>query len=254
MKVVILAGGHGTRFREETDVKPKPMIEVGNMPILTHLIKYFINFGHTEFIICGGYKANYIKEYFANFELHTSDVVFEFGNSQKTSFLNSQIPKFKISVFDTGLDSKTAERILRIKDALGGEPFLCTYGDGLIDLDLNNLVRFHDSNNKIATVTAVKPRGRFGVLDLNENLVASFDEKPISDFWINAGFFVFENKIFDYLEGGQMLEEEPLRKLVQNSELNAFKHEGFWQPMDTYRDWIILNDLWKSSAAPWKVW
>ena len=141
-----------------------------------------------------------------------------------------------------------------MKDALCGEPFLCTYGDGLIDLDLNNLVGFHNSNNQIATVTAVKPRGRFGVLGLNKNLVESFDEKPISDFWINAGFFVFENRIFDYLKRGQMLEDEPLRKLVQNSELNAIKHEGFWHPMDTYRDWKILNDLWVSSAAPWKVW
>ena len=254
MKVVILAGGLGTRFREETDVKPKPMIEVGNMPILAHLIKYFIHFGHTEIIICGGYKVDFIKQYFSNFQLHTSDVIYNFENSKTETFINSRIPKFKISIYDTGLNTKTAERILRVKDALGGEPFLCTYGDGLIDLDLDDLISFHKSNNKVATVTAVRPKSRFGVLDINETQVRGFDEKPISDVWINAGFFVFENKIFNYLNLDQMLEEEPLRKLVQKSELNALKHKNFWQPMDTYRDWKILEDLWNSNQAPWKVW
>jgi glucose-1-phosphate cytidylyltransferase len=254
MKVVILAGGQGTRFREETDIKPKPMVEIGNKPILMHLIQYFAHFGHTDFIICGGYKVEYINDYFTNYLKSSVDPLLSFEKLNDFEFLNLRNPKFKVSILDTGLDTKTAERILRIKDLLNGEPFLCTYGDGLINIDINNLINFHNKKNQIATVTAVQPKGRFGVLDIENDLVTKFDEKPISNFWINAGFFVFENSIFGYLDKNQMLEEQPLKNLTRDSQLNAIRHQDFWQPMDTYRDWKILEDLWNSEQAPWKVW
>jgi glucose-1-phosphate cytidylyltransferase len=254
MKVVILAGGQGTRFREETEIKPKPMVKIGHEPILMHLIQYFVHFGHTEFIICGGYKVEYINDYFANYLRSSDNTSLIFEKLNDFEFIHLRNPKFKVSIRDTGSDTKTAERILRIKHLLNGEPFLCTYGDGLINIDINNLIYFHNKNNQIATVTAVQPKGRFGVLEIENGLVTKFDEKPISNFWINAGFFVFENSIFEYLDKNQMLEEQPLKNLTRDSQLNAVKHKDFWQPMDTYRDWKILEDLWNSEQAPWKVW
>ena len=256
MKVVLLAGGLGTRLREETEVKPKPMVEVGGHPILWHIMKCYSFYGHSDFIICAGYKGEIIKNWFANFRILNSDFTVTLNDSLNLTF-HSELEEngWTATISDTGAETMTGGRIKKIQKYVGNETFLCTYGDGLADVDLNQLLAFHKSHGKIATLTTVKPVSRFGVLDIDEeSQVNSFLEKPQSEGAINGGFFVFEPAIFDYLEENSILEQEPLRRLASEGELMAYHHGGFWQPMDTYRELMILNELWKSGDAPWKVW
>jgi glucose-1-phosphate cytidylyltransferase len=256
MKVVLLAGGLGTRLREETDVKPKPMIEVGDHPILWHIMKTYDHFGHSDFVICAGYKGEVIKNWFANFRVLNSDFTVSFQDTVSLKF-HSKLAEtgWNATIADTGAETMTGGRIKRIQKYIGEETFLCTYGDGLADVDIKALVKFHRSHGKIATLTTVKPVSRFGVLDVDaNNQVEAFKEKPQAEGSINGGFFVFEPEIFDYLGENSILEQEPLRRLAKEGQLMAFHHEGFWQPMDTYRELTILNELWKSGSAPWKVW
>lgn len=256
MKVVILAGGLGTRLREETDLKPKPMIEVGNQPILWHIMKIYAKYGHKDFVICSGYKSEIIKNWFVNFRVINSDVSVSFGNSMRID-IHSELEEsdWRTTIANTGLDTMTGGRIKKIQKYIGDETFLCTYGDGLADIDISKLIAFHKTHGKIATLTTVKPVSRFGVLDVNsDGRVLSFKEKPQDAESINGGYFVFNSRVFDYLEHDSILEQEPLRRLAEDGELMAFQHAGFWQPMDTYRELVILNDLWKSGDAPWKVW
>lgn len=254
MKVVILAGGLGTRFREETEFKPKPMIDIGHYPILVHLLKYYLALGHTEFVICGGYKVNQIKDYFTNLSTNLFDIEINYGTKTHINFLSSEMQNFKVTVVDTGKDTPTGERLLKIRDLLVNEQFLCTYGDGLSNIKLAELISLHNSSNAIATLSAVQPKSRFGILDLDGDKVNKFDEKPISLSWVNAGFFIFNPEIFNYIKVGQMLEEAPLKKLAEEGRLGAYRHNDFWQPMDTYRDWLVLEELWNSGKAPWKIW
>jgi len=256
MKVVLLAGGLGTRLREETDVKPKPMVEVGNHPILWHIMKTYASYGHTDFVVCSGYKGEVIKNWFANFRILNSDFTVSFNQTVSLNF-HSEIAEngWNVTISDTGAETMTGGRIKRVQKYVGTETFLCTYGDGLADINIEKLIQFHKSHGKIATLTTVKPVSRFGVLDVGaNNQVEEFKEKPQAEGFINGGFFVFEPEIFDYLDENCVLEQDPLRKLAEDGELMAFNHDGFWQPMDTYRELTILNELWKSGSAPWKVW
>lgn len=234
MKCVILAGGLGTRLREETEFKPKPLVEIGEKPIIWHLIKYYEKFNVNEFIICAGYKGEMIEEYFQR-----SD---EFGRSE-------------INVVQTGELSNTGERLRLIKDNVESESFYCTYGDGLSDVDLTGVLDLHKKNGRIATLCSTRPTSRFGVIEINENnIVSKFKEKPVLDSWVNIGFFVFNHEIFHYTSKNSTLEIDVLDPLAKQNELSAYKHEGFWQPMDTYREALILNELWTSGDAPWKIW
>ena len=256
MKVVILAGGLGTRLSEETDLKPKPMVEIGEHPIIWHIIKIYSHFGFNDFIICLGYKGYVIKEYFANYFLHKSDIEIDIQNNEM-KYLNTTTESWKISLIDTGLNTMTGGRIKRVKKYLDNKTFMLTYGDGLSDINITNLLKFHQDNQKIATVTAVQPAGRFGSLSIGpEDNISSFLEKPPGDnSWINGGFFVLEPEVIDYIGGDETVwEMEPLEKISQNRQLVAYKHRGFWHPMDTMRDKNYLNQLWKSGKAPWKVW
>ena len=256
MKCVILAGGYGTRISEETDSIPKPMVEIGGKPILWHIMKYYSQFGINEFIICCGYLGYVIKEYFSNYFLHNSDLTLDFSSNKSTIHAEFSEP-WKVTLVDTGQDTMTGGRLLRVKDYLKGDNFFLTYGDGLSNVDLNLLKDFHNKHKKAATLTAVFPPGRFGALEItSNNAIRSFQEKPKGDgSKINGGFFVFSNQIFDYIENDStVLEEFPLQKLAKDSELMAFNHDGFWQPMDTLRDKNLLEDLWKNKKAPWKVW
>ena len=255
MQTVILAGGLGTRLSEETHLKPKPMIEIGGKPILWHILKIYSSYGFNEFIICCGYKGYLIKEYFANYFLHMSDVTFELGEENNMEIHQSKSESWKITCIDTGDLTMTGGRLARVKDYLK-DTFLFTYGDGLSDINILELINFHKNNKKLATLTAVKPPGRFGALDIKNNLVKNFQEKPQGDgSWINGGFFVLEPEIFDYIDGDKCVwEEMPLRNLARKNELSAFKHDGFWRPMDTLRDKRNLEELWESNKAPWKIW
>ena len=255
MKVVLLAGGFGTRISEESHLKPKPMIEIGDKPILWHIMKSYSAYGFNEFIICLGYKAYSIKEYFADYFLHTSDVTFDLCNNQMTVHRNYSEP-WKVTLIDTGLNTMTGGRVKRIQPYIGNEPFLLTYGDGVSDVNIKELVDFHESHGKIATMMAVQPEGRFGVLDVQNSQIKAFREKSRSDTgYINAGFMVFQPEIFDYISGDStVLEKEPLEKIASQGQLMAYKHEGFWQCMDTQRDKKKLEELWDSGKAPWKVW
>lgn len=257
MKVVILAGGLGTRISEETHLKPKPMVEIHSKPILWHLMKYYSSFGYNEFIICLGYKGYVIKEYFANYFLHMSSVTVDL-KSNETSIHNTDAEPWKITLVDTGELTMTGSRILRIKDYIGAdEYFHLTYGDGLSDVDINKLTDFHINSKKLATLTAVAPPGRFGALEIQENSVKKFKEKPKGDGnHINGGFFVLSNKIFEYIDNPDtcVWEEAPLKKLSSDGELNAYIHNDFWQPMDTLRDKQRLEKLWEENKAPWKNW
>ncbi len=256
MKVVILAGGLGTRLSEETDIKPKPMVEIGEYPIIWHIMKIYSHFGFNDFIICLGYKGYVIKEYFANYFLHKADVEIDIQNNE-IKYLNSMTEPWKISLIDTGLNTMTGGRIRRVKKYLDNKTFMLTYGDGLSDVDLRSLLKFHQNHKKIATVTAVQPAGRFGSLSIGpEDNISSFLEKPPGDnSWINGGFFVLEPDVIDYIKSDETVwEREPLETISQNSQLIAYKHKGFWHPMDTLRDKNYLNQLWKNNAAPWKVW
>ncbi len=258
MKVVILAGGFGTRISEESHLKPKPMIEIGEKPILWHIMKEYSAHGFTEFIICCGYKQYVIKEWFADYYLHNSDVTFDFTSGNKMTVHNNVAEPWKVTLVDTGLYTMTGGRVKRIQQYVGNEPFMLTYGDGVADIDMNELLEFHKSHGKIATMTAVHVGQRFGVLDIDrENLeVKAFREKSGADgSRINAGYMVLEPEIFNYIEGDEtVLEKEPLLKLAEEKQLCAYKHNGFWQCMDTQREKEMLEKLWAAGQAPWKVW
>jgi len=255
MKVLILAGGYGTRLSEETDIRPKPMIEIGGKPILWHIMKSYSHYGYNDFVILLGYKGYSVKEYFANYYLHQSDITFDIKNGKMEVHNNSSEP-WKVTLLDTGMDSMTGGRIKRAKKFIGDEAFMLTYGDGVSDVNISELVEFHKKNNKQVTVTAIKPAGRFGVLDLNSNLVTKFIEKPAGDGnWINGGFMVCQPEILDLIESEQTIfEKYPLETLAKKEEILAYKHNGFWQCMDTLRDKNFLNELWHKNQAPWKVW
>lgn len=257
MKVVILAGGFGTRIMEESHLKPKPMIEVGDSPILWHIMKYYSSFGFDEFIICCGYKGYVIKEYFADYYLHRSDVTFDFSAENRMTIHNNVAEPWKVTVVDTGYNTMTGGRIKRIAPYVGDEPFLMTYGDGLSDVDLEQLLTFHRKHGKFATLTAIQPGGRFGVLDIDgEQSVRRFAEKAKEDGgWINGGFMVLEPEVFSYIEGDStFFEREPLEHLAKDGQLSAYKHDGFWKCMDTLRDKEALDFLWNSGQAAWKRW
>ncbi|WPX07798.1 glucose-1-phosphate cytidylyltransferase [Anaerocellum danielii] len=257
MKVVILAGGYGTRISEESYLKPKPMIEIGERPILWHIMKIYSHYGFNDFIICLGYKGYVIKEYFANYLLHASDVTFDFTNNNIEIVSSEDVEPWKVTLVNTGIDTQTGGRLKRIKNYLNNETFLMTYGDGVSDVNIKELVDFHFSHGKLATVTAVQPTGRYGVLGLSEDsTVLEFVEKPkTQDVWINGGFFVLEPKVIDYIEGDMTsFERETLIKLANDRQIVAYKHKGFWQCMDTMRDKLNLEKLWNEGKAPWKVW
>ena len=257
MKVVILAGGFGTRISEESHLIPKPMIEIGEKPILWHIMKYYSSFGHNEFIICCGYKQYVIKEFFADYYLHMSDVTFDFSAENKMIVHNNNTEPWKVTLIDTGLNTMTGGRIKRVKDYIGNEPFMLTYGDGVSNVDVNQLIDFHNNSSKLATITAIQPGGRFGMLDIDENeQIKSFKEKSIEDGgWINGGFMVLNPEIIDYIDGDHtVFEREPLERVANEGQLNAFRHHGFWQCMDTMRDKDLLENLWRKNEAPWKVW
>ena len=255
MKAVILAGGLGTRISEETSVKPKPMIEIGGKPILWHIMKIYSSHGVNDFVICCGYKGYMVKEYFANYFLHTSDVTFDMKNNSMQVHHKFAEP-WKVTLVDTGLDTMTGGRLKRIKEYVGNETFCFTYGDGISNIDISKLIKFHSQNKAIATVTAVQPPGRFGMLDISETKIINFKEKPDGDGnWINGGFFVLEPTVFDYLKDDSTVwEKEPLERLAKENQLSAFKHNGFWQPLDTLRDKNYLDKLWNSDNAIWKNW
>ena len=257
MKVVILAGGLGTRMSEETELKPKPMVEIGGKPILWHILKIYSNYGYNDFVICCGYKGYLIKEYFANYFLHMADVTFDLATNQMTVHKRSAEP-WKVTLVDTGLSTMTGGRIKRVEEYLGEEPFMLTYGDGVGDIDIRRLVDFHFARGKAVTLTAVQPFGRFGALDIDgKNAIRAFREKPKGDgSWINAGFFVCQPSVFSRItEGdGTIWERTPLESLAASDQLVAYKHEGFWRPMDTVRDRQELESLWAGGKAPWKVW
>lgn len=259
MKVVILAGGYGTRISEESYLKPKPMIEIGGYPILWHIMKCYSYYGFNEFIICCGYKGYMIKEYFANYYLHNSDITFDFANDNKMTIHSNVAEPWKVTLVDTGLDTMTGGRLKRIEKYLNNETFMLTYGDGVSDVNINKIMEFHKKNGKVATITAIQPGGRFGVLDIDSSdntSINSFVEKAKEDGgWINAGFMVLEPSIFDYIEDDSVVfEKYPLEKLAREKQLNAFKHDGFWQCMDTQRDKFVLEEMWKNNEAKWKIW
>lgn len=255
MKVVLLAGGFGTRFSEETHVKPKPMIEIGDKPILWHIMQHYSNYGYNDFIICLGYKSHVIKEYFANYFLYHSDVTFDFGKDNQCTIHQKKAEPWKVTLVDTGLHSMTGGRVKKIQKYVGDEPFMLTYGDGVSDINIKELVKFHQSHGKLATLTTTQPPGRFGTLKLsNNNRVEQFQEKIQGDGgWINAGFFVLQPEVFNYINKGDqtVFEKEPLENLAKDQQLMAYKHEGFWHPMDTLRDKNHLEKLYHSDQTPW---
>ncbi len=254
MRVVILAGGRGTRLAEESTTKPKPMVEIGGRPILWHILQLYARHGHRDFVVACGYRGEVIKEYFHGYAIQNSDFTIDLA-SGATEILSRPAEGWRVSVIDTGLDTMTAGRIRRLKAHLGGEPFMVTYGDGLGSIDITALLAFHRAQGRLATVTAVRPPARFGDLVLAGGAVTAFTEKPQTGAgWINGGFFVFEPGVFDYLTGDEVsLEREPLERLAADGQLSAFEHHGFWQPMDTLREKQLLEQLWASGRAPWMV-
>lgn len=257
MKVAILAGGLGTRLGEETSVRPKPMVEIGGKPILWHIMKIYSRYGFNDFVILTGYKSEYIKNYFLNYYTQNSDFTIDLSSNSLTIHRNVSEP-WKVSVIDTGRETLTGGRIKRAQEFLSDDTFMLTYGDGVSDVNISKLVEFHKRNGKYATLTAVQPQGRFGVLDIDGDSITSFQEKPknSSSAWINGGFFVLEPEIFKYIKGGDstVWEREPLMSLAKDGQLCAYKHNGFWHPMDMLKDKQELNKLWNSNNAPWKVW
>ena len=255
VKAVILAGGLGTRISEESAARPKPMVEIGGKPILWHIMKSYSAHGVNDFIVCCGYKGYLIKEYFANYFLHTSDVTFDMQRNSMEVHQKHAEP-WRVTLIDTGEHTMTGGRLKRVRRFIGDADFCMTYGDGLSDIDIEKLLRFHDRTGKLATVTAVQPPGRFGTLEIHESSVLRFCEKPFGDgSWINGGFFVLSPRVLDYIEGDATLwEREPVERLAADGQLAAFVHRGFWQPMDTLRDKNLLEELWKSGEAPWKTW
>ena len=259
MKVVILAGGLGTRISEESHLKPKPMIAIGDQPILWHIMKYYSCFGFQDFVICCGYKGYIIKEYFADYYLHRSDVTFDFSAENHMTVHSNVAEPWRVTLVDTGLNTQTGARIKRVQKYIGDEPFMLTYGDGVSNVDLNALLKQHQSSGKTVTLTGIQPGGRFGVLDLDENsnTVVGFREKAKEDGgWINGGFMVAQPELFDYLstEEACVLERTPMENLAQEGKLGIYKHNGFWQCMDTQRDKILLEERWSKMTAPWKRW
>ena len=257
MKAIILAGGLGTRLSEETYDKPKPMVEIGGKPILWHIMKIYSSHGITDFIICCGYKGYYIKEYFYNYALHNANIEFKLSDND-FKLTNNNAENWSVNCVDTGADTQTGGRLKRVEKYLTpGESFLFTYGDGVGDIDIQKVIESHNLSQKMATVTAVNPPGRFGALNINaDGSVKNFDEKPNKgNIWINGGFFVLETDVFDYIKGDHMpWEDEPLKKITNENQLNSFRHYGFWQPMDTIREKSILEEMYKSGTAPWVKW
>ena len=257
MKALILAGGFGTRLSEETDIKPKPMVEVGGKPILWHIMKTYSHHGVNEFVILLGYKGYYIKEYFANYFLHQSDVTIDMSSGDMEVHNNSSEP-WRVTLLDTGLNAMTGARVKKAKDHIGNKPFLLTYGDGVADINIQATLDFHKQHGRLMTMTSAQPDGRFGALDIDENdKVVAFKEKPKGDgSWINAGYFVCQPEVLDYIPQGDdaVLEQEPLRNLAKDREIYTYKHNDFWMPMDSLRDKIKLNDMCENQKAPWMVW
>ena len=257
MKVVLLAGGFGTRISEESHLKPKPMIEIGGQPILWHIMKEYSSYGFNEFVICAGYKQQVIKEYFANYYLHRSDITFDFTAQNEMVVHNNVAEPWKVSIADTGLNTMTGGRIKRVRDYIGNDTFMLTYGDGVCDINIKELYDFHKKSGKLATMTAIQPGGRFGTLDIDEsNTIERFSEKRKEDGgWINGGYMVIEPQVIDYIDGDQtVFEREPLERLAAEGQLQAYKHDGFWQCMDTLRDKNLLEELLEQNKAPWKIW
>lgn len=257
MKAVILAGGYGTRISEESSVRPKPMVPIGSQPILWHIMKIYSAYGINDFVICCGYKGHLIKEYFANYYLYMCDVAFDIKH-QRMEVLKNNAEPWKVTVVDTGEHTMTGGRLKRVKEYIGDETFCMTYGDGLSDIDIRRLIQFHKEQKTLATLTAVQPPGRFGTFNLasGETRIRSFREKPNGDgAWINGGFFVLEPEVLEYIAGDMTVwEREPLEQLAHSGNLAAYRHFGFWHPMDTLRDKTVLEELWRSGKAPWKVW
>ncbi len=256
MKVVLLAGGYGTRISEESETKPKPMVEIGGRPILWHIMKIYAEHGFREFIVCLGYKGYVIKEFFANYFLHQSDVTFDLRNNDMIVH-DRQVEPWKVTLVETGLDTMTGGRLLGVRQHLGDDDFCMTYGDGVSNVNITELVSFHKESGRLATLTAVQPPGRFGALKLNEGHgIEEFTEKPLGDgSWINGGFFVLSPAVLDYIDASQTIwEREPLQRLAADGQLSAYKHSGFWQPMDTLRDKNHLEHLWTTGEAPWASW
>jgi glucose-1-phosphate cytidylyltransferase len=255
VKAVILAGGLGTRISEESHLRPKPMIEIGGRPILWHIMKIYSHWGINDFVICLGYKGYIIKEYFANYFLHMSDVTFDMSQNRMTVHQRKAEP-WKVTLVDTGADTLTGGRLKRVSRYLNGDAFCFTYGDGLTDVDVGRLLDFHRAHGRLATLTAIQPPGRYGAVLIDDTRVTSFQEKPAGDgAWVNGGFFVLQPGVLDYIEGDETSwESEPLVRLARNDQLRAYQHGGFWQAMDTLRDKNHLEDLWQSGRAPWKLW
>jgi len=255
MKAVILAGGLGSRLSEETDLKPKPMVEIGGKPILWHILKIYSSYGINDFVICLGYKGYVIKEYFANYFLHMSDVTFDMRDNAMQVHKHHAEP-WSVTLIDTGDNTMTGGRLKRAKGYIGDEDFCFTYGDGVANIDITALINVHKKEQRLSTVTAVKPPGRFGSLIVEKNQVMRFEEKPAGDgAWINGGFFVLSPKVLDYIEGDDSIwEQEPMRRLAEEQQMSVYLHEDFWRPMDTLREKKLLEDLWKARKAPWKIW
>jgi glucose-1-phosphate cytidylyltransferase len=256
IKALILAGGLGTRLREETEFKPKPMVEVAGRPILWHIMKNLSQQGVRDFCVATGYKGDVIKDYFLNYHARNNDITIDLG--QQSTLIQHGLhdeSNWLVTVSNTGESTMTGGRVFKARKYLDGDKFLCTYGDGLADIDLEKLLKFHNKHGKLATVTTVKPLSRFGLMEVDDSgAVKRFREKPVMDGWVNAGFFIFEPKIFEYLNEECTLEEEPLARLAADGQLAAYRHEGFWQPMDTFRESNLLNEMWNSNSAPWKNW
>ena len=257
MKVVLLAGGLGARISEESHLKPKPMITIGEQPILWHIMKYYSSFGFQDFVVCCGYKGHIIKEYFADYYLYRSDVTFDFSAENRMTVHSNVAEPWRVTLVDTGLNTQTGARVKRVQKYIGNERFMLTYGDGVSNVDLNKLLAQHSASGKIATLTGIQPGGRFGVLDLDGETVTGFREKAKEDGgWINGGFMVMEPEVFGYLSAEEscVLERTPLETLARDGKLGIYKHSGFWQCMDTQRDRGVLEQLWSSGSAPWRVW
>jgi glucose-1-phosphate cytidylyltransferase len=256
VKAVLLAGGLGTRLREETEYRPKPMVEVGGRPIIWHIMKGFAHHGISDFVVCTGYRSEVIKDFFLNYEGRTHDFTVRLGQPAEVTYHSTHDESgWQVTVADTGQATMTGGRVNRIQAHIGDERFMVTYGDGLADVDIPALLDFHESHGRLATVTTIRPLSRFGVMDMTEEgAVEQFREKPLTDGYVNGGFFVFEPGVFDYLDDECVLEQAPLEALAKDGQLMAFRHEGFWQPMDTYREFTMLNEMWDRDEAPWKVW
>lgn len=257
MKVVLLCGGQGTRLREETEYRPKPLVDVGGRPILWHIMKLYAHHGLRDFVLCLGYKGHMIKEYFLAYEAMNNDFTIRLGSNQSVCFHEQHAEQdFSVTLADTGLDTMTGGRIRRVARHLGGDAFMMTYGDGVSDVDIGKLLEFHRGHGRLATLTAVRPFSRFGAIHVDDSAhVRRFVEKPQLDGWVNAGFCLFEPRVLDYLDGDDcVLEQGPLARLALDGQLMAYRHDGFFFPMDTYRDYVTLNEIWASGRAPWKVW